>query len=251
MKERSILKFAAVLAFVLAAMLGCKKERWLRTYKNGVFEDSINVTGWEVNEDVVWLGELYYPWQGEDSIDYSGGYYFYKGKKVLDENPAPLLTVNGKTVGIAIDWPLEVFAIYEAFDSSKIITIDYSDPWMDEHNYNLATLERFPNLVGVRIDLDSRTDLEKLDSISSSLRLYVFCDYATDEALEFISRYPNIRTLGVRERWVKVSPNGVKHIWKLKELRSLATPYGYLFRGWNSRHLPKLRELYSSEIILY
>lgn len=246
---KKVVIFAILLA--LAAALGCKKERWLRVYNAGEFEDSINVTGWEVNEDVVWLDEFYYPWQGEDSIDYSGGYYFYKGRKLLDEDPGPLLTVNGKTVGITIDYPLEVFAIYEAFDSSKIITIDYSDPWLDEQNYNLATLERFPNLVGVQIGLDSRTDLEKLDSIPSSLRLYVSCGYATDEALEFISRYPNIRTLGVGERWVKVSPDGVKHIWKLKELRSLATPHDYLFRGWNSRHLPKLRELYSPGIILY
>ena len=147
MKKRSILKFAAVLAFALAAMPGCKKERWLRTYRNGVFEDSINVTGWEVNEDVVRLGDFYYPWQGEDSIYFrEGSHYFVEECYPFVPPPYYLLEVNGKIVGLRTN------PISSVPDSSEIITIIY-DPWVNDDtiHYEPSVINRFPNLVGVTI----------------------------------------------------------------------------------------------------
>ncbi|TKJ37893.1 hypothetical protein CEE36_10925 [candidate division TA06 bacterium B3_TA06] len=154
MKKRSILKFAAVLAFALAAMPGCKKQRWLRLYHEAMFEDSIavfvdsiNITGWEVNEDVVELGYFYYPWQGEDSIYFREGSHYYE-EECYPYVPPPLflLEVNGKIVGLRTN------PISSVSDSSDIITIIY-EPWANDDtiHYELS-VDRFPNLVGVTLD---------------------------------------------------------------------------------------------------
>jgi hypothetical protein len=52
-KMRFTLNLLAI-GLLLIGLLGCKKEpRWLRIYCEGEFRDSIDVTGWEKNEDVV------------------------------------------------------------------------------------------------------------------------------------------------------------------------------------------------------
>ncbi|TKJ37889.1 hypothetical protein CEE36_10905 [candidate division TA06 bacterium B3_TA06] len=82
---KSVLRIGLMLIPVLITLIAsdCKKEHRLRVYNNGVFEHKINITGWDVNEDLVKLGGFYYPWQGEDSIDYRGC-YFCEGKKYVE-----------------------------------------------------------------------------------------------------------------------------------------------------------------------
>ena len=256
MKKRSILKFAAVLAFALAAMPGCKKQRWLRVYYNGKFVDSINVTGWEVNEDVVPLScNFYYPWQGEDSIDCREASDYYKEENHPNVPPPGfLLEVNGKIVG------LRTHPVSFVPDSSDIITIIYEyKPWplgdtIHYEHYELSVLESFPNLVGVTINDMCINGVDGifpiLDSIPSHLRLYLWCHCWYDEQLEVLSRYPNIRVLIMRGTVEGLTPAGFQHLRKLKQLRVLAVPsfeYDYLFQGRNAKYLPKLRKLFSCE----
>lgn len=216
-------------------------------YHAGEFEDSINVTGWEPNEDVVWLSEFCYPWQGEDSIDYSGGYYICEGKKYKEKTPDPFLEVNGKIVGLAIYHPSETYGAFAAFDSTTILTLNYMDPLFDSVQYNLCILQRFPNLVGVDISIDVRTEMGKLDSIPSNVRLYLGCGYCTNETLKKLSEYKNIRRL-----WVgcdSMSEEATRSILKLKGLRELSVPNPHYFEKRKWLYLAKLRKITSNKVI--
>jgi len=87
-----------VMGIILISSPGCKKKpRWLRIYCEGEFEDSINVTGWEVNEDVVGIRRWGYPWQGEDSISYS---FYLPSYDTTLLPPYTYLVVNGRLVGV-------------------------------------------------------------------------------------------------------------------------------------------------------
>ncbi len=247
MKKIILILATTVLVFFA---LGCKKERWLRVYYDGEFVDSINVTGWEPNEDVVPLScNFYYPWQGEDSIDCREASDYYK-KENYPNVPPPLflLEVNGKIVGLRTN-PFSSIP-----DSSGIITIVY-EPWARGHedtiHYELSVLERFPNLVGVTIDNIDIGGVNGifpiLDSIPPHLRLYLWCSCWRDEQLEVLSRYPNIRVLVMRGAREGLTPAGLQHLWKLSELRELCVPswdHTYMFEGENAKRLPKLRKLY-------
>ncbi|MBN2380752.1 hypothetical protein JXM67_13215 [candidate division WOR-3 bacterium] len=237
--ESEMMKRHITFAILVIAALSCKKEepRTLRIYRNGEFEREVDVTGWEVNEDVIELGMFYYPWQGEDSIDYRGC-YFHGFKKYVEEHPYHLLEVNGTVTGSIIDM------LWNVQDCKKILTVVYdlgSSP--PPEKYNLESLMYLPNLIGVSVRIDSVEDFKKLDSIPSHLRIYVTCNRVTEEAFEKMSRYNNIRVLEVKARWDSISYSGVKHLWRLKDLRYLVSLYPIPFVGFDSTHFPKLRSI--------
>lgn len=228
MKKIPILLAVAILA------LACKKERWLRTYNNGEFEDSINVTGWEVNEDVVQFGcDFYYPWQGEDSIDYRGC-EFYQGKKYTYKLPRVFLEVNGKIVGFRTDYLADVP------DSSEIMTIDYCESnFPDSIQYDLSVLKRFPNLIGISIYIDAQTEFRKLDSIPSNIRLYLHFSNSTDGSLRSLSQYQNVRVLLL---FGDYTHSGLRHLLKLRGLRIFKARDGMGVASIRRfKRLPKLR----------
>lgn len=246
---KSVLRIGLMLIPVLITLIAsdCKKEHWLRVYNNGVFEHKIDITGWEVNEDLVKLGGFYYPWQGEDSIDYRGC-YFCEGKKYVEDYAVRyLLEVNGVVVGLY----LYDVMLHQVPDHSKILTVVYTgtaDSFI--RKYGAGVLRAFPNLVGVHISIDSLTEFHRLDSIPSYLRLYVECSCVSNEAFELLSRHLNIRALEIRGDWNKISYDGVRHLWDLKDLRFIASLYPIPFVGFDSTNFPKLREIDSSPIPL-
>ncbi|TKJ37890.1 hypothetical protein CEE36_10910 [candidate division TA06 bacterium B3_TA06] len=231
MKKMRLSFSLLVIGLVLIGVLGCKKERWLRVYNNGVFEDSINVTGWEVNEDVVWLDYFYYPWQGEDSIDFREGLHYFEDETGFDKHPFFVLEANGKIVGFRSDYA-EVITIP---DSNLILTITYPNRayTLRYKDFSLDDLKRFPNLVGVYLSIDSRTGLSKLESIPRRIRLYLHC-YTTDDALKKLSNYQNIRTLLIEGDY---SHRGVRYLLRLKNLKLLTT------KGVNINDIPGLKRL--------
>jgi len=209
------------IGLLLIGVLGCKKEAvpptseqaqqepsWLRIYHDGVFKDSINVTGWEVNEDVIELGGFYYPWQGEDSIDYNTNLDFGHG-------PEPswfmLLNVNGKLVGVE---PNE-YSLSSIQHPELILTLSGSA--------DTVILKKLPNLVGVPVFIHSSKDVDELASIPKNLRLYVQCSNITNADLRKLTRFPNIRVLGIESLSdsLKTTARGFRALRRMKELRML------------------------------
>jgi len=243
------------IGLILIGVLGCKKEavpptseqaqhepRMLRIYRDGVLKREIDVTDWEVNEDVVRLIAFYYPWQGEDSIDYNT-YYDYFGR-----GPVRcwfVLNVNGKLVGVdpniippsKIEHPEWIITLIGVGDSLNI-------------------LKPFPNVVGVTTYTNSSEEIETLASIPSNLRLYVECSNITNRDLRRLARFSTIRALHVersdryRGYWSSGGGHnptrcGFRALRRMKELRVLWV-HG-LFEDSDEidkylKNLPKLRK---------
>lgn len=248
--------FKQITILCLVALAGsvvfCRKEaapqpepRWLRIYYEGVFDDSINITGWEINEDVVWLRAFYYPWQGEDSIDYNNYFDYWEWE------PGPhrcwfVLNVNGRLVGVdpniippsKIEHPEWIITLIGVGDSLNI-------------------LKPFPNVVGVTTYTNSSEEIETLASIPSNLRLYVECSNITNRDLRRLARFSNIRALHVersdryRGYWSSGGGHnptrcGFRALRRMKELRVLWV-HG-LFESSEKidkylKGLPKLRQV--------
>jgi len=212
-----MLKRSFIFAMFVLAVLGCEKEsvpqpkeepRWLRIYRDGVFKDSINVTGWEKNEDVIEFSAFYYPWQGEDSIDYNTNLDFGHG-------PEPswfvLLNVNGKLVGVDPN----NYSISSIQHPELILTLSGEADTED--------LKKFPNLVGMSVFIHSSKDVDELASIPKNLRLYLQCSNITNADLRKLTRFPNIRVLGIEygNDSLNITERGFKAFRRMKELRVL------------------------------
>lgn len=210
------------IGLALIGVLGCKKEaeilssqqvqpepRTLRIYCDGVLKREIDVTDWEVNEDVVVLDHFYYPWQGEDSINYDC-YLPFESEKIWGD--AMVLNVNGKMVGVSTDLrppdkiarPEDIKTVMSYYDDKDIIRY----------------LKFFPNLIGVRLDIDSTQELKRLDSIPKSIRLYLDCYNVTNSDLRKLSLFPNIRVLYIVS-YKQITNFGLRYLTKLHELRGL------------------------------
>ncbi len=231
------------IGLVLIGVPGCKKEaeilssqqaqqeqRWLRIYHKGRFIKEINVAGWEEGEDVVELCAFYYPWQGEDSIDFNGhGYDVNSGT----EYPWIFLNVNGKVVGVNTG----IINPSTVPNKEDIITITY------ERELNVDALDFFPNLIGLDIPDDS---LETVASRYPDLRLYVHCGEVTRRDLRRLRKYEHIRVIVIAFS-KRIKAWDLMLLAKLKDLRILVLDRGeedhiteqnvkYLYRL-----LPKLR----------
>lgn len=232
------------IGLVLTGLLSCTSKqkstqltaepRTLRIYRDGVFEYSIDVSGWEVNEDVVILDHFYYPWQGEDSIDYDC-YLPFESEKIWGD--AMVLNVNGKMVGVSTDLrppdkiarPEDIKTVMSYYDDKDIIRY----------------LKFFSNLIGVRIDIDSTQELKRLDSIPMDLKLYVDCNRLSNNDLKKISRFHNIRMLALVD-CSKITDRGLRHIRRLNGLRRVRILYMPQITEEGLKHLrslPKLRIL--------
>lgn len=214
-----MLKRSFIFAMFALAALGCKKEsvpqppveqRWLRIYHDGEFKWEIDVSGWEVNEDVIDLGFFYYPWQGEDSINWTE--YDPHGHPLW---PGPYLVVNDKVVGINLGFvhPDSL----ESEDPERMITAVFDEHLMGS-DFDPAVLEKFPNLIGLTWCVGSGEDLERIENISSNLRIYLFCyGEITGADLKGLSKFSNIRSLRIEDG--SLSYRDLSYLCRFKELR--------------------------------
>lgn len=122
----------------------------LRIYRDGEFERAVDVTGWEEYEDVIHLSGYYYdsfcyyyPWRGEDSIDYQ-----------IDR---AYLLVNGIAVGSPLTpgWCSRTIPknTYYPWEDSILTT------WVDLTQWNNPLFDwgpwgQYPNLKVVRVSVD-------------------------------------------------------------------------------------------------
>lgn len=175
---------------ILISSLGCEeKPHWLRIYCEGEFKDSINVRGWRKNEDVVKIDEYYYPWQGEDSINYSFHVPFYDTTLL---RPYSYLNVNGRLVGV------DPFGV-------RIENIPYKEEVLTLMKYD-TNYKLLPNLVMLPVGISSIDGISYLDSLPRNLRLYVYI-YSSlaygdvgiiPEVLPRLVRFRNIRVLEIK-----------------------------------------------------
>lgn len=207
---RSLLSFGLLMILL---GLACKEAglqssvpnedpNWLVVTRDGVWEKEVDVSGWEITEDVVELGDYpiftYYPWQGEDSIEYS-----------LDHN---LLWVNGRLVGINL-WSVEP---EEIGDLEDILTV-----WGGVED--AERLEAFPNLLTAYFILEEGDNLEVLNTLPERVRLSVRCG---DAELKHLAGFANLR--GVDVFIDKGRGHELRHLRGLADLRILrvnSVPY--------------------------
>ncbi len=178
-----------VMGIILISSPGCeKKPCWLRIYREGEFKDSIDVREWRENEDVVKISRFYYPWQGEDSIDYS---FHVPSYDTTILPPYSYLNVNGRLVGVD---PVKV----------RIEDIPYKEEVLTLMKYD-TNYKLLPNLVMLPVGISSIDGISYLDSLPRNLRLYVYI-YSSlaygdvgiiPEVLPRLVRFRNIRVLKI------------------------------------------------------
>jgi len=227
---------------ILISLHGCKKEpHWLRIYRDGEFVDSINVTDWEKNEDVVRLGPyFYYPWQGEDSISYS---FYLPSYDTTIFPPYSYLVVNGRLAGVD---PLEV----------HIESMPYKGAVLTLRRYD-SNFKLLPNLVMMSVMIRSTDDIKELDPIPRNIRLEVviipsMSSYVDiiPEVLPNIVRFRNIRVLKITftDKHVKGDLSWTRWLCRMRGLRRVTIWVPDGTTEWEKariesrlRCLPKLR----------
>ena len=271
-----------VIGLLLIGVLGCKKQaeilssqqaqpepRTLRIYRDGIFERKIDVSGWEVGEDVIHLSGYnsyandsfcyYYPWRGEDSIDYR-----------IDE---VYLFVNGIAVGSPLNPRRGLYHTLEDscyFWKDSILTtwIDLTH-WNDE-DFGWGPWDQYPNLKVVRVSVDCHyphTTLrhffgyiesfirhgriakfgvfygqeEPPDSVDVYLYCLCLCDFCLRDQIE------GINLKGIEIVGLGITTNlGLRFLRGAQDLRILALQ-SYRVNNFGLRHfqyLPELKELY-------
>jgi len=235
---KNTLKQITILCLVLLAGT-CSKDkseevagepRWLRiTYEGDSIwwgSDSINITGWKPGEETVyfwdvergfpdaWIG-FYYPWQGEDSIDYS---YDDEG----------FLWVNGKLVAGSYS----KLAVLEDSSFIDVVTLEadyyyfiheviYPDPPLE---INIKELVRFPNLSLLEVDIQEWFDrvpriIDTLNQVPQDIDIYVSYGGSTKKYIKQISGIRNLKKLYIYSRdlanWDLMQLLGAKSLKKL------------------------------------
>ena len=270
------------IGIILTVLPGCKKEvespppehaqpepRWLRVYHDGEFKWEIDVSGWEVGEDVIHLSGYnsyandsfcyYYPWQGEDSINYR-----------IDR---VYLFVNGIAVGSPLTPRRGLYHTLEDscyFWKDSILTtwIDLTH-WNDE-DFGWGPWDQYPNLKVVRVSVDCHyphTTLrhffgyiesfirhgriakfgvfygqeEPPDSVDVYLYCLCLCDFCLRDQIE------GINLKGIEIVGLGITTNlGLLFLRGTQDLRVLALQ-SYRVNNFGLRHfqyLPELKELY-------
>ncbi|MCK4232390.1 hypothetical protein KAX21_05515, partial [candidate division WOR-3 bacterium] len=199
MKQDSIVKravFCIGALFLALAVTECKvQERYLVIAEEGKVKEEIDLTGWESGEEFVGLYPFYYPWQGEDTLDWR-----------IDNG---LMWVNGKLIGA----DLEKIAAEDVPDPEAIISVSTTR----EH---LAELGRFPNLIAVAMQGEIEdADLEQLKTLSNLKVLYVSWSSVTDAGLAHLTKLANLRVLELLD--TDISDTGLTQLEVLKHLRVL------------------------------
>lgn len=141
----------------------------------------LDVTGWEPGEEFIQLGSYYYPWQGEDSIDW--------------RSEGCLLMVNDKPRGIN-------------FNTYVVLGEVYRNDWIDPNSILTAelTLEQLPclnKLPGVTFlvvgakwrDTDVAEELHIPSGAVNLKGLELGCIQISDSALASLTAFKDLRWL--------------------------------------------------------
>lgn len=125
---------------------------------------------------MVKLGEFYYPWQGEDSIDYS-----------LDN---ALHKVNGGNVGVNLSSCDEESLVISHPEDLITIRLDIK---------KIARINRFPGLrvASIQTDYLDENQIESMESIPSDINLYLIIDNFKNTDLSGLYRLSNLKGLHV------------------------------------------------------
>ncbi|MBD3285273.1 hypothetical protein GF359_10910 [candidate division WOR-3 bacterium] len=186
-----------VLVFALALPLAAQPDdfQMLSITEDGkYFKCRYDVTYWESGEDFIYLSFYYYPWSGEDSIDYSIAY--------------KLLEVNGKIVGVnLVEREAETVV-----DKSGIITAQVDSD-------NIDDLVQFPNLIAVSVVGATEEDLAKLSNYDNLRAIDLAYTKITNDGLAGLAELPELRVLNLS--YTKVSDEGLQYLSELENLRSI------------------------------
>lgn len=169
MQSLYILKRGALLPLALWFSFGfifCTREsgskheqHWLTITHNGIWERVIDVSDWEKKVDILELDRfrfpvsVYYPWQGEDSIDYS----------IQNE----LLWINGEVAGLVYD-----FYGYSSKGTLPATVKPENILVVMDKEINTRELSKFKNLQLFYLHSDSVKDLNELRNIPKNVDIY-------------------------------------------------------------------------------
>ncbi|MBN2380660.1 hypothetical protein JXM67_12740 [candidate division WOR-3 bacterium] len=198
MKKKTILAVLLILVVLGAASsLQAQPEdlKMLSITEDGkYYRCRLDVTDWKPFDDFVYLYSYYFPWRGEDSIDY--------------EIHLAELKVNAEVVGLNL---LERSA-EEALDKSKILTVQTDIE-------NLTDLKKFPNLVALSLVGISEGDLARLKDCEGLRALDLAYTKISSEDLAYIESLTELRVLNLS--YTNVTDEGLKHLASLNNLRSV------------------------------
>ncbi|TET22104.1 MAG: hypothetical protein E3J71_07280, partial [Candidatus Stahlbacteria bacterium] len=220
-KRAALVILALLLLSTMVIYAQQTEDRYLIVTEEGEFKKEVDVTGWEPGEEFVYLMsgfvKFYYPWQGEDSLDY----------RIEDG----LLWVNDKLIGAN----LEEVAFADLSNPEEILTV------IRVERQHMPELKRFPNLTAVRVSSEiDDADLKHLAGLTNLRVLDLGATDITDAGLGHLSGLTNLRVLDLKD--TDITDAGLAHLKGLKNLREL-------YLGWTKitgaglRHLKGLTNL--------
>ncbi|MBD3285532.1 hypothetical protein GF338_04265 [candidate division WOR-3 bacterium] len=206
---------------------------YLQQYENrkivitceGKSAGEIDITGWIPGDELIYFSKhsprfetysYYYPWQGEDSLDY----------RIEDG----LLFVNGKVVGVYLQ---EI--LFTDLPNPELILSVYAD------SEDISKLKQLPNLVAVIMGKTDDNDLINLKDLTN-LKLLSFDvkPEITDSGLAHLEGLANLRELNLN--YADITNAGLTHLQNLMNLRKLNLMYTDITDA-GLRHLAGLKNL--------
>lgn len=171
--DRSTLSLLTIFIFIpLFVVWGQSERRYVTIFKVGTcsYEAEFDATSWEVGKSFVNLfAEVYYPWQGEDTILYER----VGGAILINEKPCGVILGNELPDMFAPDPEHVVIAVCDVSD--------------------IKELERYPNLRCVTVS-GSDASLRQLSQFPSLEALNLIGD---DKSLKYIAGLTSLRVLNL------------------------------------------------------
>lgn len=246
--KRSALSLLAI-GLLLMGLSGCKKEnlpsdaRWLKTTCRGKYAgwtDSVKTNGWVVGKDIVSLFDpttmdgFYYPWQGEDSLDFR----IEESVKEIDERKSDRLVhaysaknclwVNDKLVG---GYYSELCLLPDS-TLKNILTIeaDYgyyqyiSGRFDPERVFTIEALKRFSRLSVISTDIDyyfnqREQAINTLKMLPPGISVYLTYGVLSGEDVGELAGINELKSLNI---WCyDMPPRGILQLAKVEKMREL------------------------------
>ncbi|MBD3284869.1 hypothetical protein GF359_00800 [candidate division WOR-3 bacterium] len=242
-----IFKKSIVLSLVFVMTAACSAETLIIT-KDGEFQNELDVSGWKKGEYFVYLYDasgmgFYYPWQGEDEIDYK-----------TDERT---LWVNGRQVGVDLSLPdpIEVedkedivTAILPGYETERVCAypnlgaVNFIGQ-IEEPDENFSCFPELENLRGFFFAAGGlyEAQMAELGKCKGLVVLDMGATIMPEGAMDAIAGLPNLRELNVGS----VSDKEMFTLKGHKNLQSITRHWTVVDTGWVDflESLPEIREL--------